>query len=136
MNRIRNSLLLRVDLRESPKLEFSKLSSVRNISEDGAGVSGNFCSEKNGKNINYESYGEFFLYQLLEKSNLILSYLEQPLIIPYTFGRVSANYYPDVLIRYEDGSLICVETKDSRRVADAITFAKAQAATQFLAKKT
>lgn len=135
VNRVRNSLLLRVDLRESPKLEFSKLASVRNISEDGAGVSGNFFSEKNGKNINYESYGEFFLYQLLEKSSLILSYLEQPLIIHYTFGRISANYYPDVLIRYEDGSLICVETKDSRRVADAITLAKAQAATQFLAKK-
>ena len=119
----------------SCEIELSKLHPLRNVSQEGYGASGNFYSEKNGRVVNYESYGEFFLYQLLEQSALISSYVEQPFSIPYALGQISANYYPDVLTEFKDGRLVCIETKDPRRLADACTLAKAGAATRFLLEK-
>lgn len=135
VDRLREAAVMFGWSHSEPLLEFSNIRPQRHVSTDRSGVAGKFFSEKNEREIEYESYAEYFLYQILERSMTVDFYTEQPLSIPYKFEGISANYYPDVLIKFRDGKILCVESKDPMRIADAITLAKAGAASKFLYRR-
>lgn len=85
--------------------------SVREVSYEGDGISGQFWSKKNNRKVYFESKTERTIYKKLEKCDHVLRYREQPVKIPYFYDSKSHDYYPDVLVHLDTGELLALEVK-------------------------
>jgi len=72
---------------------------------------GSFPSEKMCRNVIYESVLEKNFYKLLEQSDDVMLYQEQPVKIPYEKLGKNSWYHPDVMVVLDDYRAIIVEIK-------------------------
>jgi hypothetical protein len=77
-----------------------------------------FWSEKNQKQIYYQSSYELASFELLEKMGIVKSYERCPYIIDYRFEEKIHKYIPDILITYDDGRQEVIEIKPTFRLID------------------
>lgn len=75
---------------------------VRKIPKNYRSITGYFPSLINNRSIAYESSLERDFFLLLEYDKDVLSYEEQPLVIPYHQGGIDRTYTPDCLIFYKE----------------------------------
>ncbi|MCS5946652.1 hypothetical protein LNP25_23985 [Klebsiella variicola subsp. variicola] len=73
--------------------------------------------EKLDRMVQYESGLELEVLTLLERSELITYYQEQPAVIPYTFRGRNRLYYPDLFVATADGRGLLIEIKPTDRMA-------------------
>ena len=78
------------------------ISPVRRIQPSTRSIRGQISSNKNGRAPQYESSLERDLSQLLEFSNYVESYCEQPVTIEYVHEGGVKRYTPDVLVYYRN----------------------------------
>lgn len=82
-------------------LKFKKR--VREIGFKASSLSGQICSSKLNKPVQFESSLERDFIYLLEFDRKVAFYLEQPLEIPYTDSNgINRKYTPDFLVNYHD----------------------------------
>lgn len=70
-----------------------------------------FYSKKMLREVQFESTLEHRVFWLLEQSDEVVYYQEQPLAIPYLNDETEARYYPDVMIWLRSGRCIVAEVK-------------------------
>lgn len=87
-------------------------------------------SKKAGRIFLRSSYESAFVRQLDEDDN-ILSFLSEPLKIPYIVEGRKRNYVPDFLIEYRDGRKEIIEVKPHALVENDVVIIKSNAARKF-----
>ena len=105
---------------------------LRDPNEDSNGQTGSFFSHKCNRDILYESIEEYRLYQILEKSDKIVWYQEQPIAIPYMIDKRLCHYYPDVAVLTDEGRGAIIEVKGPLGMISQATLRKASAAIKHL----
>ncbi|WP_419771315.1 MAG: TnsA endonuclease N-terminal domain-containing protein [Candidatus Marinarcus sp.] len=86
--------------------------SVRQIKKSYISCTGYFSSYKNKKQVTFESVLERDMFMLLEFDPRVVSYIEQPFTLHYTYYDVKPRKYtPDLLITYKDKTQTVVEIK-------------------------
>ncbi|KGU56466.2 hypothetical protein NY99_08280 [Xanthomonas phaseoli pv. phaseoli] len=111
-------------IRPPPPIE--ELWALREVGD--TDTAGSFHSDKLGRAVQYESGLELDVMSLLEKSEQVAYYQEQPAAIRYAFGKKHCDYYPDLLFATIDGSCVLVKVKPTSQMALSINRAKASAA--------
>ncbi|WP_355585898.1 TnsA endonuclease N-terminal domain-containing protein [Xanthomonas cannabis] len=111
-------------IRPPPPIE--ELCALREV--EGTDIAGSYHSDKLGRAVQYESGLELDVMSLLEKSEQVAYYQEQPAAIRYAFGKKHYDYYPDLLLATTDGRCVLVEVKPTSQMALSINRAKARAA--------
>lgn len=86
------------------------------ITRRGRRFRGYFPSKKMGRMVAWESLLELDAILLLEISQGVVSYQEQPALIQYAQGTEQREYYPDLEVILNDGSLLHLEVKASREL--------------------
>jgi len=107
----------------------------REINAESIGRTGSFYSEKCKREIAYESGEEHHLYLIMEKTERVAWYQEQPVGIPYLIEDREYRYFPDLAVVTNDGYGTIVEVKAAFNMVDILTLRKAAAATKWLHKK-
>jgi hypothetical protein len=69
----------------------------REINKNSTGRIGSYFSEKCNREICYESGEEHRLYEIMEKTNKVTWYQEQPISIPYQLNDKQYQYSPQML---------------------------------------
>lgn len=110
----------------SPAPATTTLTSPRRFPD--AEFSGAFPSRKLGRLVNFESSVEYKVLSILERSDQIAHYLEQPCAIPYSFDGISRRYYPDIFAVTTEGRGLLIEVKPLVNMAISVNRAKADAA--------
>lgn len=72
---------------------------------------GFYYSKKMNKEIYYDSGIELLFYELLEKSDRVKYYFDQPFKINYTYNGRERDYYPDTLVVLKNKKMFVVEIK-------------------------
>ncbi len=85
---------------------------------------GSVYLEKLGRDASFDSGHEARLLRILNNSNLIRTFQEQPVAIPYRFKGGTRRYYPDVVARLTDGRVILIEVKPVGQLAFEINQTK------------
>jgi len=106
-------------------LPAEQLSNQRLVND--SDIAGDFYSEKLNRMVQYESGLELEILTLLERSEQVTHYQEQPAVIPYIFGGKKRYYYPDLFIATVDGRGLLIEIKPTDRMALSINRAKSNA---------
>lgn len=109
----------------APPPPAAQLSSQRVIND--SDIAGHFYSQKLGRTVQYESGLELDIMTLLERSDQVSFYQEQPVAIPYSFKSRLRKYYPDLLVATVDGRCLLAEVKPTDSMALSINRAKANA---------
>jgi DNA-binding CsgD family transcriptional regulator len=99
------------------KFDWPELSRKREVSSEGAGLSGSYFSKKMSREVQYESHMELQFLLKLEQTKDIMLYQEQPVVIPYQIEGQTRKYYPDVFFVFEDGRGVVVEIKHRYQMA-------------------
>ena len=111
-------------IRPPPPIE--ELWALREVGD--TDIAGSYHSDKLGRAVQYESGLELEVMSLLEKSEQVACYQEQPAAIRYAFSKKHYDYYPDLLFATTDGRCVLVEVKPTSQMALSINRAKASAA--------
>lgn len=109
----------------APPPPAAQLSSQRIVND--SDIAGHFYSQKLERTVQYESGLELDIMTLLERSDQVSFYQEQPVAIPYSFKGRLRKYYPDLLVATVDGRCLLVEVKPTDSMALSINRAKANA---------
>ncbi|RJT17803.1 sigma factor-like helix-turn-helix DNA-binding protein [Buttiauxella izardii] len=109
----------------APPPPAAQLSSQRVVND--SDIAGHFYSQKLERTVQYESGLELDIMTLLERSDLVSFYQEQPVAIPYSFKGRLRHYYPDLLVSTIDGRCLLVEVKPTDSMALSINRVKANA---------
>lgn len=109
----------------APPPSIGQLSNQRLVND--SDIAGDFYSEKLDRMVQYESGLELEVLTLLERSELITYYQEQPAVIPYTFRGRNRLYYPDLFVATADGRGLLIEIKPTDRMALSINRVKSNA---------
>jgi len=115
--------------------EIAGLECQRKVSLKGEGNAGSFYSSKLNRLIEYESELELEFLLLLEQSDEVMFYQEQPLKVFYEHQGETKIYYPDILLILKDGRSIVVEIKPVFKMALQENLIKWSALRKFCAKK-
>lgn len=100
---------------------------VRKISKNYRSVTGTFASQKNGRNVFYESLLERDFFLTLEFDPTVSSYEEQPLELYYHYYNKRLKYTPDCLVHYNTEKLPCIyEVKFSDEIKEKKVFLEAK----------
>jgi hypothetical protein len=74
--------------------------------------SGRWMSQRLGREVGYDSEAELRVFQLVDAADdLVESYCEQPVVIPYRLYGRRRVYFPDLLVDFRDGRRLLVEVK-------------------------
>ncbi len=103
----------------------TQLSAQRIVND--SDIAGGFYSHKLGRMVQFESGLEFNILSLLERSERVAYYQEQPVVIPYTYNGKEFQYYPDLFVATVDGRGLLVEVKPTDYMALSFNRAKAVA---------
>jgi DNA-directed RNA polymerase subunit RPC12/RpoP len=79
---------------------------------------GFFESTKNGKQLHYRSGWEKEVYKILERAFSVKSYKGEPFAIPYMVRGLKKNYWPDILVKFTDDTILLVEVKPLSQCPD------------------
>jgi Sigma-70, region 4/TnsA endonuclease N terminal len=109
----------------APPPPAAQLSAQRMVNE--SDIAGSFHSYKLGRTVNYESCLELDVLTMLECSERVAYYQEQPAQIPYSFKGRQRTYFPDVFVATTDGRGLLIEVKPTDNMALSINRAKADA---------
>lgn len=109
----------------APPTPVGQLSAQRVVND--SDIAGNFYSSKLDRTVQYESGLELDILTLLERSEQVSYYQEQPVLIPYIFKGRKLKYYPDLFVATLDGRGLLVEVKPTDNMALSINRAKASA---------
>lgn len=93
----------------APPPPVAQVSSQRVVND--SDIAGHFYSQKLERTVQYESGLELDIMTLLERSEQVSFYQEQPVAIPYSFKGRLRKYYPDLLVATVDGRCLLVEVK-------------------------
>lgn len=85
---------------------------------------GTFYSQKNQKEIRYESSYELQAYQILEQDERIKNYDRCKFPIDYTFNGGLHKYIPDIDVIYTDNTREILEIKPEQLLKDSVNMAK------------
>lgn len=96
----------------------------------GRGISGFWDSARLGRSVGYDSKAELAFIQLIDMSDLVRSYCEQPDRIDYELFGELHSYYPDLAVDLHDGRRLLIEVK-----ARAVEFAKHENVVKFAAAR-
>ena len=107
-----------------PPISIERLSMQRNVGPESAGA---FWSAKLARRVHYESSVEREILNVLERSDQIAYYQEQPFAIPYAFDGRSRRYFPDIFAATVDGRGLLLEVKPIPNMAISMNRAKADA---------
>lgn len=92
------------------------------ISRSNSIATGKFPSPKNGRSIHCESRHELNAMVILENSDVVTSYHEQPAIITYIDALgVKRKHYPDILANLKNGNRLLLEIKSDQYANDTDT---------------
>ena len=105
--------------------EFNKLTQKRNVSV--YNNSGTIKLNNLNRNIEYESYLEKDILEILDLNEEILDINTQSTIIKYCINDRYYNYYPDIQLLFKDGRMAIIEVKCLMNMADYINIAKYKA---------
>ena len=105
-----------------------RIAPARDVDASGLGVSGTFFSTKMSRRVQYESTLEQAFLLRLERAPMVLSYQEQPMIIPFEWYGSPRIYVPDCIVLLDDGRSLLVEIKPQFLMLDALNQAKMTAA--------
>lgn len=100
-------------------------SPVRSVG--GSEFSGSIYLSKVAREVSYESSLERRFFSLLDRAPEVESFVEQPCWVHYEYKGVGRRYYPDVLLRFNDGRMVLVEAKDMLHIVDGDNLAKYEA---------
>jgi len=114
---------------------FGMLLPQRDVSADPRYRSGVFYSDKCGRYIQYESGRELEFIKLLEISDKVRFYVEQPVKIPYKRGRRKLNYVPDFGVYLRSGEFIIVEIKELNAMLEDRVQVKMEGLMEFCSKR-
>ena len=89
---------------------------------------GFYFSTKMNKQFHYRSGYELKTYELLDKEIDVLSYDVEPFEIQYIHKGKSHHYIPDLIVRYIDRHVECIEIKPSSQTLLEVNKAKWSAA--------
>lgn len=103
----------------------AQLASQRVVND--SDIAGHFYSQKLERTVQYESGLELDIMTLLERSDQVSFYQEQPVAIQYSFKGKLRKYYPDLLVATVDGRCLLVEVKPTDSMTLSINCAKANA---------
>ncbi|MFJ9365408.1 TnsA endonuclease N-terminal domain-containing protein [Nocardia sp. NPDC101769] len=78
------------------------------VDDEGRGV---FYLDKVDRHVAYDSESELRFLRLLDASDLVTWFREQPCAVPYELHGYPRIYYPDVVVTLADGRVILVEVK-------------------------
>jgi TnsA-like endonuclease N terminal/NUMOD3 motif len=92
----------------------------------GWGNSGHHDSTKAGT-VQYRSSWELAAYRILDEDHSVKSYIVEPFGVPYKFEGRDRNYYPDILIKYDNGFKKIIEVKPKIELQTPIIIAKIKA---------
>lgn len=81
------------------------------VTRSGRGFRGFFPSKKLNRHVAFESLLERDAIALFEKSDQVVSYREQPVLIYFYDGLEQKKYYPDFELEMDNGEVIHVEVK-------------------------
>lgn len=96
---------------------------------------GSFFSKKNNQEMTYRSSYELKFFFLLEQDPSVLSYLSEPIEIPYReFRKGWRNYIPDVIVLRDTGVMEVCEIKPEAMLDDQLVKIKAKACKCFFYK--
>ena len=87
-----------------------------------------FYSEKNGKEIYFQSWFERGAFEVLEKLTFVKSYERCPYVVDYEFEEKHKKYIPDILVTYQDGIQEVIEIKPKYQLDRLQNKAKLEAA--------
>jgi len=90
-------------------------------------IAGSFHSQKLNRTVHYESGLELEILRLLDRSEQVAYYQEQPILIPYLFKGRHRKYYPDLFVATVQGRGLLIEVKPTESMAISINRAKADA---------
>jgi len=107
----------------------------REINKNSTGRTGSFYSEKCKREICYESGEEHRLYQIMEKTDKVTWYQEQPISIPYELNEKTYQYRPDLAVITDDSYGTIIEVKPAFNMVQLPTLRKANAAIEWLHEK-
>lgn len=96
---------------------------------------GVFYSEKNKKEIKYESSFELQAIQILEKQDNVLLYDRCGFYVKYKLGNSSRRYIPDLYVVYTDKPIEIIEVKPLWALASEMNIAKFKAAEEYCNKR-
>lgn len=114
---------------------FDSLQAQRIVSEHPRYKSGTFYSEKCQREIQYESGIELEFIKLLEQSDKVSFYWEQPVQIKYRRGRRNAIYTPDFGIYLKSKEFVLVEIKGLANMCEHKVQMRIEALIKFCACK-
>jgi len=80
---------------------------------DRRSISGHWESQLLHRSVGYDSKAELAFIEMLEASNLVQGYCEQPVEIEYALNGDIHRYFPDFLVDLSDGRRFLVEVKGS-----------------------
>jgi len=80
--------------------------------------SGFFDSTKNGKQMHYRSSWEKEVYKILERAFSVKAYKVEPFSIPYTIRGLKKNYWPDIMVKFTDDTVLLIEVKPLSQCPD------------------
>ena len=89
----------------------SEFCRTRDVSNDSDGHSGSYFSDKLKREVQYESELEFNFLEMLEISEEVIFYQEQPFKIPYSRNGEDKNYFPDIFFVMKNNQALVVEIK-------------------------
>lgn len=107
----------------------------REINRNSTGRTGSYYSKKCQREICYESGEEHRLYQIMEKTDKVVWYQEQPISIPYKIDNRQCQYRPDLAVITDDGYGTVIEVKPPLNLVQLPTLRKAIEATKYLHNK-
>ncbi|WP_326946912.1 TnsA endonuclease N-terminal domain-containing protein [Amycolatopsis sp. NBC_01307] len=94
--------------------------------------SGYVDSARLGRRVGYDSDAELAMITLAEEADLVTTYCEQPLVIPYELDGRACRYYPDLMVELADGRRLVIEVKSrNTELAEYRNIRKIVAATGF-----
>lgn len=94
-----------------------------------------YFSNKLSRLVALDSSSEKQFLQAVDRSGIIVDFVEQPFEIPYTMHGKTRFYTPDFLVRTVENIQIVVEIKSPLLIADETVQAKALAAQSFLQER-
>lgn len=90
-----------------------------------------FYSNKNNKEIAFDSSYEMRYYQILEDDDNIKCYYRSGLKLTYILGNIVKTYNPDLIVEFLDGEKELIEIKPDRRLAEIEIVAKHNVAKEY-----
>jgi len=98
--------------------DLSGFRNMRPLDRFAPSKTGVFYSEKHGRDIEYSSDLERSLLRHLDADSRIHGFQEQGLRLPYVLDEQAHDYYPDAVVRLQDGRVFVMEIKPPENLGE------------------